>query len=146
MKLSQHSILTIDGETKSLEQYDNKTVIVVNTASKCGYTSQYEDLESLNKSNEDVVIIGFPCNQFGEQEPGDEAEIKEFCSSKYDVTFLMSSKVDVNGEGEHPLYTWLKEQASVEEIPWNFSKFVVSPKSESVKFYGPDVKPQDLEI
>ncbi len=146
MKLSQHTILTIDGETKSLEEYENKTVIVVNTASNCGFTSQYEALENINKSREDVAIIAFPCNQFGEQEPGSEEEIKQFCESKYDVTFLMSSKVDVNGEGSHPLYVWLKEKAGVEDISWNFSKFVVSPKSESVKFYNPDVKPEDIEL
>lgn len=146
MKLSQHSILTIDGETKSLEEYENKTVIVVNTASNCGFTSQYEALEKINKSREDVAVIGFPCNQFGEQELGTEAEIKDFCQSKYDVTFLMSSKVDVNGEDPHPLYVWLKEKAGVEDIAWNFSKFVVSPNSETVKFYNPDVNPEDMDL
>jgi len=146
MKLSQHSILTIDGETKSLEEYDTKTVLVVNTASKCGFTSQYEALEKISREKENVIVIGFPCNQFGEQEAGSEEEIKEFCSSNYGVTFLMSSKVDVNGDGQHPLYLWLKEQAGIDEIGWNFSKFVVTPGSEKVTFYGSDVKPEDIEL
>ncbi len=146
MKLSEHSILTIDGEEKSLAEYENKTVIVVNTASKCGFTPQYESLEKIHRENENVAVIAFPCNQFGDQEPGSEQEIKEFCTTKYDVTFLMSSRVDVNGEHPHPLYTWLKEKAGVGDIGWNFSKFVVSPHSETVKFYNPDVRPEDIEL
>jgi glutathione peroxidase len=146
MKLYNHSILSIDGKEVSLEEYENKTVIVVNTASKCGFTPQYEGLEKIHKENENVVVIGFPCNQFGGQEPGPEQEIKEFCSTKYDVTFLMSSRIDVNGEGTHPLYVWLKERAGVDEISWNFCKFVVSPKSETVTFYNPGVEPQDIKL
>ena len=146
MKLSNYSILTIDGETKSLEEYDSKTVLVVNTASKCGFTNQYEALEKISQEKENVVVIGFPCNQFGMQEAGSEEEIKEFCTSNYGVTFLMSSKVDVNGEDPHPLYVWLKEQAGVDEIGWNFCKFVVTPGSEKVTFYASDVKPEDIEL
>ena len=146
MKLSNYSILTIDGKFKSLEEYENKTVIVVNTASKCGFTSQYESLEKIYRENENVVVIGFPCNQFGDQEPGSDQDIKEFCTTKYDVTFPMSSKVEVNGDDIHPLYTWLKEKTEIKDISWNFSKFVVSPHSETVKFYSPDVKPEDIPL
>ena len=146
MKLSQHAILTIDGETLGLEAYENKTVLVVNTASNCGFTHQYESLEKIHKEREDVVVIGFPCNQFGDQEPEMEEKIKDFCTTQYGVTFLMSSKVDVNGDDPHPLFTWLKEQAGIDEIPWNFSKFVVTPHSEKVTFYNPDVKPEDIEF
>jgi glutathione peroxidase len=146
MKLSDHSILTIDGQEVRLNEYDNKTVVVVNTASKCGFTRQYEGLEKIHRENEDVVVIGFPCNQFGGQEPGPEQEIKEFCTTKYDVTFPMSSRIDVNGPGTHPLYTWLKEKSGVNEISWNFCKFVVSPKSQTVTFYNSDVEPEDIKL
>jgi glutathione peroxidase len=146
MKLSKYSILTIDGEEKSLAEFETKTVLVVNTASSCGFTPQYEALEKIHREKENVVVIGFPCNQFGDQERGSDAEIKDFCTTNYDVTFLMSSKVDVNGDNPHPLFTWLKEKASVGDIEWNFSKFVVSPHSETVKFYNPDVKPENIEL
>ena len=140
---------TIDGNPQPFTDYQGKVLLVVNTASKCGYTPQYEGLEQLHEKYADrgLAVLGFPCDQFGNQEPGDEAEIKAFCSLTYGVTFPMFAKVEVNGDGAHPLFAWLRSQApapSGDAIEWNFTKFLVDPDGHVVKRYGPQVPPQDL--
>ncbi|MFA7292770.1 MAG: glutathione peroxidase, partial [Rhodocyclaceae bacterium] len=125
------SATTIDGRELSLEEFKDKVLLIVNTASKCGFTPQYEGLEKLNRqyAARGLVVLGFPCNQFGAQEPGDAAEIANFCSLTYQVSFPMFAKVEVNGEGTHPLYRFLKEAKpgllGTEAIKWNFTKFLV---------------------
>ncbi|MBS0439565.1 MAG: glutathione peroxidase, partial [Proteobacteria bacterium] len=125
------SARTIDGDEQKLSAYKGKTLLVVNVASKCGFTPQYTGLEALYEKFKDkgVVVLGFPCDQFGHQEPGDEAEIKNFCALTYDVKFPMFAKVEVNGANAHPLYKYLKSQAKgllgSESIKWNFTKFLV---------------------
>jgi len=144
-------VKTIDGKTAKLAKYAGKTLLVVNVASKCGFTPQYAGLEALWRKYEDrgLVVLGFPCDQFGHQEPGDEEEIKSFCSLKYDVTFPMFAKVDVNGEKAHPLYRYLKKAApgllGTEAIKWNFTKFLVSPNGETVTRFAPNDTPESLE-
>ncbi|WP_262852379.1 glutathione peroxidase [Mumia quercus] len=139
----------IDGNERGLDEFRGKAVLVVNTASKCGFTSQYEGLEALYRKYQDegLVVLGFPCDQFRNQEPGDEAEIKEFCSLTYDVTFPMFSKVDVNGPDAHPLYKWLRDQKSGvlgDRIKWNFTKFLVDADGNVVDRYAPTTKPEDI--
>jgi glutathione peroxidase len=142
---------TIDGSAQRLEAYRGKTLLIVNVASKCGFTPQYTGLEQLYRKFKDrgFAILGFPCDQFGHQEPGDEAEIKNFCSLKYDVSFPMFSKIDVNGANAHPLYQYLKKaQPGVlgsEGIKWNFTKFLVNKSGEVVERYAPTAKPADIE-
>jgi glutathione peroxidase len=140
---------TIDGEEQPLSAYEGKVLLVVNTASKCGFTPQYEGLEKLHREFADagLTVLGFPCDQFGHQEPGDEAEIKQFCSLTYDVTFPMFAKIDVNGDETHPLYEWLKsEQRGVlgGRIKWNFTKFLVDRSGRPVKRFAPNAAPEDL--
>jgi glutathione peroxidase len=140
---------TIDGEERALSAYEGKVLLVVNTASKCGFTPQYEGLEKLHRDFADagLAVLGFPCDQFGHQEPGDEAEIKEFCSLTYDVTFPMFAKIDVNGDDTHPLYEWLKaEQRGVlgGRIKWNFTKFLVDRSGQPVGRFAPNTSPEDL--
>jgi glutathione peroxidase len=142
---------TIDGSVKSLADYRGKVMLVVNVASQCGYTPQYAGLEGLYRKYKDqgLVVLGFPCNQFGRQEPASETEIKAFCTSSYDVTFPMFSKVDVNGPATHPLYTLLKsERAGVlgtEAIKWNFTKFLVDRNGAVIRRYGPGDTPERVE-
>ncbi|GGA45510.1 glutathione peroxidase [Dyella nitratireducens] len=141
----------IDGNERSLGDWRGKTLLIVNVASKCGFTPQYKGLEELWRKHRDqgVAVLGFPCDQFGHQEPGDEAEIKQFCSTTYDVTFPMFAKIDVNGEGTHPLYQWLKKEAKgllgSESIKWNFTKFLVDAQGEVVKRYAPNDAPEKIE-
>lgn len=141
----------IDGNPRSLAEYRGKTLLIVNVASKCGFTPQYEGLEALWRQQRDkgLVVLGFPCDQFGHQEPGGEAEIKQFCSTTYDVTFPMFAKIDVNGNGAHPLYQWLKKEAKgllgSESVKWNFTKFLVDSKGNVVKRYAPNDTPQKIE-
>ena len=139
----------IDGTERALDEFRGKAVLVVNTASKCGFTPQYEGLEKLYREYQDegLVVLGFPCDQFRNQEPGDEAEIKEFCSLTYDVTFPMFAKVDVNGSEAHPLYQWVRDQKSGvlgDRIKWNFTKFLIDPDGNVVDRYAPTTKPEDL--
>jgi len=128
----------IDGTSENLQDYAGKVLLIVNVASRCGFTSQYRDLQNLYEANKahGLEILGFPCNQFGAQEPGSAEEIQQFCSTNYGVTFPMFEKVDVNGPETHPLYTFLKEQApgilGTEGIKWNFTKFVVSKDGQSI--------------
>ncbi|MDR3475784.1 MAG: glutathione peroxidase [Devosia sp.] len=141
----------LDGAPKSLADYRGKVVLVVNVASKCGFTPQYTGLEALWRAHQDegLVILGFPCNQFGAQEPGNAEEIASFCSTTYDVTFPIFAKVEVNGADAHPLYAFLKHEApgilGTEAVKWNFTKFLVDRDGKVVDRFGSDVKPEALE-
>jgi glutathione peroxidase len=135
----------LDGKSIDFSKYKGKNVLIVNTASKCGYTPQYADLQALNeKYGDKVVILGFPANNFKEQEPGSNAEIAEFCQKNYGVTFQMFEKVSVLGADQDPLYAWLKEKTG-QEPSWNFCKYLVKPDG-TVKFFASKVKPMDAEI
>jgi glutathione peroxidase len=142
---------TIDGAERSLAEYDGKALLVVNVASRCGLTPQYDKLEALYRRYEGrgLVVLGFPCNQFGAQEPGDEAAIASFCSTTYDVSFPLFAKIDVNGADAHPLYQYLKGEKpgvlGTEAIKWNFTKFLVNRQGEVIKRYAPNDKPEDLD-
>jgi glutathione peroxidase len=144
------SAIDIDGHDQALADYRGKVLLVVNVASKCGFTPQYAGLQKLWETYRDrgLVILGFPCDQFGHQEPGDEAEIRNFCSLTYDVDFPMFAKVDVNGGKAHPLWAWLKEQKSgllgIGAIKWNFSKFLVGRDGRVIARYAPTDKPESL--
>ncbi|HEY7873425.1 MAG TPA: glutathione peroxidase [Rudaea sp.] len=145
------SAKTIDGDEQKLSAYKGKTMLVVNVASKCGFTPQYTGLEALYEKFKDkgVVVLGFPCDQFGHQEPGDEAEIKNFCSLTYDVKFPLFAKVEVNGANTHPLYKYLKSEAKgllgSESIKWNFTKFLVDADGKVVTRYAPTDTPEKIE-
>jgi glutathione peroxidase len=142
---------TIDGAERSLADYRGKPLLVVNVASKCGFTPQYAGLETLyrNLHPQGLEVLGFPCDQFGHQEPGDESEIKTFCATQYDVTFPMFAKIEVNGANAHPLYQWLKgEKAGIlgtEAIKWNFTKFLVDRSGRVVRRYAPTDTPAKIE-
>jgi glutathione peroxidase len=142
---------TLDGGTTSLEAYRGQVILIVNTASKCGFTPQYEGLEALYRKYRDqgLVVLGFPCNQFGGQEPGDAAEIANFCSLTYEVDFPMMRKIDVNGPLAHPLYRYLKSARpgvlGTPAVKWNFTKFLVDREGAVVKRFPPRIKPQALE-
>jgi glutathione peroxidase len=139
----------INGKDVSLSDFKGKILLIVNVASKCGFTPQYKGLEQLYKDfNGEVVVLGFPCNQFGAQEPGNENEIKNFCSLNYDVTFPMFSKVDVNGKNAEPLFEFLKSQKKgllgTEAIKWNFTKFLIDRNGEVVERYAPTDNPEKI--
>lgn len=140
----------IDGKMVSLKKYEGKVLLIVNVASKCGFTPQYTELEQVYKEykNQGFEILGFPCNQFGAQEPGNEEEIKQFCSLTYDVSFPLFAKVDVNGDNAAPIYTYLKESLpgilGTKAIKWNFSKFLVDRKGKPVQRFAPNDKPLEL--
>lgn len=144
-------VTTIDGERQSLAAYRGKTLLIVNVASRCGFTPQYTGLEALYRKHKDqgLVVLGFPCNQFGQQEPGAEAEIEQFCTTTYDVTFPLFAKIDVNGPTAHPLYQLLKSARpgvlGTERIKWNFTKFLVNPHGEVVARYAPSDTPERIE-
>ncbi|HHW80618.1 MAG TPA: glutathione peroxidase [Bacteroidales bacterium] len=141
----------IKGETISMKDYEGKTVIVVNTARKCGFTPQYEGLEKLYQQYKDqgLVILGFPCNQFANQEPGSSDEIEEFCEINYGVTFPLFEKINVNGKETHPIFKFLKSQLSGgifgSSIKWNFTKFVIDSQGIPVKRFSPNTKPENME-
>jgi glutathione peroxidase len=141
----------IDGSERSLSDYRGQPLLIVNVASRCGFTPQYAGLEALYRKHagEGLVVLGFPCDQFGHQEPGDEAEIRAFCSTRYDVTFPMFAKVEVNGAEAHPLYQHLKQSAKgllgTEAIKWNFTKFLVDRNGAVVKRYAPTDTPESIE-
>lgn len=141
----------INGETISMKAFEGKTVVVVNTASKCGFTPQYEGLETLYQKYKDqgLVILGFPCNQFAKQEPGSSAEIEEFCQINYGVTFPLFQKIEVNGKEAHPIFKFLKSQLSGgifgSSIKWNFTKFVIDSQGIPVKRFSPNTKPKNME-
>ena len=144
-------INSLEGELIDFSKYKGKKVLIVNTASKCGYTPQYEDLQQLHlKYGDKVAVLGFPCNQFGGQEPGSKEEIGEFCKKNYGVSFQMFEKVDVKGKDQHPLYQWLTDKSQNgwnDKAPgWNFCKYLINEKGELVEFYGSGVKPLDAKI
>ena len=143
MSVYDYSFTDNNGNTVELSQFKDKLLLIVNVASKCGFTSQYEGLQALHKKYADqgLVVIGFPCNQFGGQEPGTDAEIKEFCQTNYGVDFLMSTKVDVNGDDAHPLFKYLVSQADFDSVPWNFTKFLVDNEFRST---GPETTPEQI--
>lgn len=146
----EFTAMTLDGREKSLAEYKGKVVLIVNTASKCGFTPQYAGLEALYEKYQDqgFVILGFPCNQFGAQEPGSESEIEQFCQVNYGVKFPMFGKIDVNGSNAHPLYKFLTSERpgllGTEAIKWNFTKFLVDREGNPVKRYAPNTKPEDI--
>lgn len=171
MSLYQTELVTLDGEKTTLAQYQGKVLLVVNVASKCGLTPQYEQLESLQKAwqDKDFSVLGFPCNQFLEQEPGSNEEIKTFCSTTYGVTFPLFDKTDVNGEQRHPLYRQLVAAQPEAERPagsgflermeskgrapkapgdilWNFEKFLINKQGEVIARFSPDMTPDDPTI
>jgi glutathione peroxidase len=144
------SLKTIDGDAAASSDFAGQTLLIVNVASQCGFTPQYVGLEALHRRfrARGFSVLGFPCDQFGRQEPGDEAEIKNFCTEKYDVTFPMFTKVEVNGADAHPLYKTLKQEApgllGTQAIKWNFTKFLVDRQLRVVRRYAPSVKPEKL--
>jgi glutathione peroxidase len=147
----EFSAIDLDGNPQSFSDYDGKVILVVNTASKCGFTPQYTGLEALWREHKEagLMILGFPCDQFGHQEPGDADEIKNFCSLSYDVSFPMFSKIEVNGGGAHPFYQWLKKEKSgllgIGAIKWNFTKFLIGRDGKVIKRYAPTDKPESIE-
>jgi len=147
--LHDFTATAIDGSDTDLSSYDGQVVLVVNTASKCGFTPQYEGLQKLQDTYADrgFAVLGFPCDQFAHQEPGREDEIAAFCEKNYGVTFPMFAKIDVNGDDAHPLYQWLKsEQGGLigEKIKWNFTKFLVGRDGQVVDRFAPTTKPEKL--
>jgi glutathione peroxidase len=150
MSLPNLSLKTIAGEVVPLSLYDGKALLIVNVASKCGFTNQYKGLQALHQefSEQGLVVMGFPCNQFGHQEPGNEEAIKSFCELSYGVTFPMFAKIDVNGAQADPLYQWLKTSRpgllGTEAIKWNFTKFLVGRDGEVLKRFAPNSAPDAL--
>ncbi len=144
------TVKDIDGKDVNLAQYKGKFLLIVNVASKCGFTPQYKGLEAMYEDMKDnLVVLGFPCNQFGAQEPGDANEIKNFCSLTYDVKFPLFQKIDVNGSDAAPLYQFLKAEKpgllGTEAIKWNFTKFLVNREGQVVKRYAPNDKPETIK-
>jgi len=143
---------TIDGKEETLADFKGKALLVVNVASKCGFTPQYAGLEALHRrfSSRGFAVLGFPCDQFGHQEPGDETEIANFCKLKYEVSFPMFAKTDVNGDKAHPLFKALKSAApgllGTQAIKWNFTKFLIDRKGNVVRRYAPTDKPESLGL
>lgn len=149
MSIFKFKVININGEEESLEKYQGKIILIVNTASACGFTPQYGELEELqNQFKDDLVILAFPCNQFGAQEPGSDQEIKKFCDLKFNISFPLFSKVDVNGKEEDALFTYLKSSTpgilGSQKIKWNFTKFLVDKNGLPVKRYAPIKKPMSL--
>jgi glutathione peroxidase len=144
--------ITIDGDEKSLGDFAGKTLLVVNVASQCGLTPQYKGLEELQRKykGRGFAVLGFPCNQFAGQEPGSDEEIKSFCETRFDVTFPLFSKIDVNGDDRHPVYEYLTSQQTQPDGPgdikWNFAKFIVDKKGEVVARFDPAAEPTSKEV
>ncbi|AGI24989.1 glutathione peroxidase [Pseudomonas sp. MT3] len=143
-------VTTIKGERKTLADFGGKALLVVNTASQCGFTPQYQGLETLWRRYKDkgLVVLGFPCNQFGKQEPGNEGEISQFCELNFGVSFPLFKKIDVNGAAAHPLYVQLKQRApgllGSQGIKWNFTKFLIGKDGKVIKRFAPTTKPEQL--
>ncbi|MCT4640977.1 MAG: glutathione peroxidase [Bacteriovoracaceae bacterium] len=149
MNIYDFNVKNIKGEDVSISKYKGKKLLIVNTASKCGFTPQYEGLEVLYKEYKDnLEVLAFPCNQFGAQEPSSSSDIEKFCSLNFNTTFPIFEKVEVNGKKAHPLYEYLKEQApgllGSKKIKWNFTKFLVDENGNVLKRYAPTVKPKDI--
>ena len=146
----EHNLKSIDGESTTLAEHKGKVILMVNVASRCGFTRQYKGLEELYDKYKDkgLVVCGFPCNQFGKQEPGAADEIGAFCQKNYGVSFTMFDKIDVNGDNAHPLYTYLKQEApgvlGSKGIKWNFTKFLVNKEGKVIKRYAPTDKPEAI--
>ena len=151
MSVYQYKVTSIEGKEGPLSDYNGKVLLVVNVASQCGFTPQYAGLEKLYEKYQDrgLVVLGFPCNQFGSQEPGTEAEIKTFCETSFGVKFPLFRKIEVNGPGAHPLYQYLvKEKPGIfgtEKIKWNFTKFLIDREGNPVKRFAPGDKPESIE-
>ncbi|QUT04300.1 glutathione peroxidase [Sphingobium phenoxybenzoativorans] len=149
--LYDFAVRTVDGQEQSLNDFRGEALLIVNVASQCGFTPQYAGLEALYRKyrNSGFAVLGFPCNQFGEQEPGTAEEIASFCSLTYDVTFPLFAKIDVNGGNADPLFTWLKERKrgllGTKAIKWNFTKFLIDRTGAVVDRYAPLVKPEGIE-
>lgn len=143
-------LTTIDGQSTTLGQYRNQVLLIVNVASKCGFTPQYTSLEALHRQYHDrgLTVLGFPCDQFGNQEPGDEAEIRRFCTLNYDVSFPLHAKVNVNGSDAHPLFQYLKQASpgllGTKAIKWNFTKFLVGRDGTVISRHAPSTAPEEL--
>ncbi|MGI8709381.1 MAG: glutathione peroxidase [Acidimicrobiales bacterium] len=152
MSIYDHDVTALGGDQADLHDYEDKLALVVNVASKCGLTPQYTELENLQKTYGDrgFTVLGFPCNQFGAQEPGSAQEIETFCSTTYGVTFPMFDKVDVNGADRHPLYADLTDKPDAEgtagDIQWNFEKFLVAPGGEVLARFRPQTEPEAAEV
>ena len=143
--LYDFKVNSLDGKPVDFSGFKGKTLLIVNTASECGYTPQYADLQKLHETfGNKIIILGFPANNFGGQEPGTNIEIASFCNKNYGVTFQMFEKISVKGNDQHPLYAWLKEKTG-QEPGWNFSKYLVKPDG-TVKFFSSSVKPMDKQI
>jgi len=151
MSVYEYSANSISGQPVSLSDYKGKVILIVNTASKCGFTPQFEGLETLYSelADDGFVVLGFPCNQFNKQDPGSDGEIEEFCQLNYGVSFPMFSKIEVNGRGTHPLYQYLKDEArgvlGSQTIKWNFTKFLINRDGDVVRRYGSNDKPKDIK-
>lgn len=151
MSIYQFEAVTPSGETIEFEDFKNKVLLIVNTASKCGFTPQFEGLEKLHQELKDqgLVVMGFPCNQFANQDPASDGEIQEFCQLNYGVSFTMFSKIEVNGDQAHPLFSYLKKEAKglmgTSSIKWNFTKFLVDAEGNVVKRYAPKDKPSAIK-
>jgi len=151
MSIYDFEVETIKGETKTLKEFAGNVIVIVNTASKCGFTPQYKDLQSIYEEykEEGVTVLGFPCNQFMGQEPGKEEEIQQFCEMNYGVTFPLFSKVDVNGKNASPLFQYLSEKApgalGIKAIKWNFTKFLIDRSGNVVKRYAPNTSPNEMK-
>ena len=151
MSVYDFTAQTLEGQPAPLSDYRGQVLLIVNTASKCGFTPQYAGLEALHEKYHDkgLTILGFPCNQFGAQEPGNAEEIANFCSLTYDVKFPMMAKVDVNGAAAHPLWAWLKKEKKgllgSEGVKWNFTKFLIDRQGEVVARFAPNTEPKALE-
>ena len=152
MSVYDYSASRLDGSAEKLDAYRGQVLLIVNTASACGFTPQYAGLEALYEKlhGAGLTVLGFPCNQFGAQEPGAEAEIGAFCQKNYGVTFPMFAKIDVNGDNAHPLYKYLKDAKpgllGTEGIKWNFTKFLIDRSGEPVARFAPQTKPEELEV
>ncbi|ADK04736.1 TPA: glutathione peroxidase [Bacillus anthracis] len=152
MTVYDFSAKTITGEEKLLKDYEGKVLLIVNVASKCGFTPQYKGLQEVydKYKEQGLEILGFPCNQFGGQEPGTEADITSFCELNYGVNFPMFAKIDVKGDKAHPLYTYMTEQApgllGMKAVKWNFTKFLIGKDGKVVGRFAPQTKPVDLEV
>lgn len=150
MSVYQYEAITINGKCQALEEYKGKVLLIVNTASKCGFTPQFEELQRLYEKYHEkgFDVLGFPCNQFNNQDPGSEKEIQEFCSLNFGVTFPMFKKIDVNGKDTHPLFQYLKHETpgflGTKAIKWNFTKFLVNREGQVVSRHSPTVKPLTL--
>jgi glutathione peroxidase len=148
--LKDFTVSTIDGRDQSLADYLGQVLLVVNVASRCGFTGQYKGLQQLyaDFSGQGFAVLGFPCNQFGSQEPGDETAIQSFCELQYGVSFPMFAKIDVNGSNAHPFYEWLKSSRpgvlGTEAIKWNFTKFLLDRQGHVVKRYAPNATPESI--